>query len=88
MPPRLSEIYQPGALVEILFELAGEQRWLAGRVVMHQHPGLWVRTSDGRAWFVTNARRIRGSTRSETAPNDDEIERGPARPETEPSTER
>ncbi len=59
MPARLSETYQPGALVEIHFEQEGEERWIAGRVVMHQHPGLWVRTGDGRAWFVTNTRRIR-----------------------------
>lgn len=59
MPPRLSETYQPGALVEILFEQDGAERWIAGRVVLHQHPGLWVRTDNGGAWFVTNTRRIR-----------------------------
>lgn len=59
MPARLSETYQQGALVEILFERDGEERWIAGRVVRCQHPGLWVRTGDGGAWFVTNTRHIR-----------------------------
>lgn len=59
MPPRLSETYQPGDQVEIVLEVNGEGRWLPGRVLAHQHPGLWVRTGDGSRWFVTNTRRIR-----------------------------
>jgi hypothetical protein len=52
---RLTTVYEIGDAVEILF---GEE-WLPGFVVHKQHPGVWVRTSDGRPWFVTNSRRIR-----------------------------
>jgi hypothetical protein len=59
MPARLSETYQPGDLVEIAFHEGDDRRWLPGRVLMHQHPGVWIRTSDGNTWFVTNTQRIR-----------------------------
>lgn len=36
-----------------------EETWLPGWVVQFDHPGLWVKTVDGRFWFVTNTRRIR-----------------------------
>ncbi len=42
MPARLSETYRPGDLVEIVFDVDGDEQWLPGRVVGLQHPGLWV----------------------------------------------
>lgn len=58
MPPRLSELYQPGDQVEICFD-DDEPVWRAARVIGPQPPGLWVQTDDRRHWFVTNGRRIR-----------------------------
>ncbi len=49
-------MYAVGTAVEIWL---GEQAWLRGVVVDHQSPAVWVRTEDGRSWFVTNRRRIR-----------------------------
>jgi hypothetical protein len=57
VPARLVEVYQPGDQVEIYFAYAEE--WRPGVVVANQPPGVWVRTEDGAAWFVTNGRRIR-----------------------------
>jgi metallophosphoesterase superfamily enzyme len=59
---RLSEQYPLHTPVEIYFELI--DHWLAGVVVGHQHPAVWVQTADGRQWFVTNGRRIRPSPQS------------------------
>ncbi|HEX6385322.1 MAG TPA: hypothetical protein VF177_11680, partial [Anaerolineae bacterium] len=56
MAKRLTELYQPGDQVEITF---GHNEWQPGRVVRHDHPGVWVQTMDGRIWFVTNGRHIR-----------------------------
>ena len=56
MAERLAEMYAVGTAVEIWL---GEQIWLEGTVVAHQPPAVWVRTRDGRSWFVTNRRRIR-----------------------------
>jgi hypothetical protein len=53
---RLTEIYLVGTVVQIWPD---EQLWLDGVVVDHQPPAVWVRTVDGRSWFVTNRRRIR-----------------------------
>lgn len=75
MPARLSETYQQGDQVEIVFEVGGEERWFPGRVIAQQHPGLWVRTNDGSTWFVTNTRRIRRLTRSETGQSDEFLAR-------------
>lgn len=57
MAKRLYEQYQLDALVEIQF--SGDDRWLRGRVVRHDPPGVWVQTANRRMWFVTNTRRIR-----------------------------
>lgn len=59
MTLRLSEAYRAGDAVEIVFEVDDDARWLLGRVVGSQPPGLWVRLTDGSRWFVTNTRRIR-----------------------------
>ena len=59
MPPRLIDVYHPGDQVEIYFDRDGDPLWLAGTVVAHDPPGVWVRTEDGQFWFVTNTRRIR-----------------------------
>ena len=70
MPPRLSELYRTGQAVEVLLPLGDDGRWLVGRVLGHQQPGVWVRTADGSAWFVTNRTRIRpiaGHAESEAA---------------------
>jgi hypothetical protein len=57
---RLVEIYAVGAAVEIRFEdRCGAGPWVPGVVVRHAHPAVWVRTPDGREWYVTSARRIR-----------------------------
>lgn len=56
MAQRLVDRFQRGERVEITLD---EETWLAGWVVQFDHPGLWVKTVDGRFWFVTNTRRIR-----------------------------
>lgn len=56
MPPRLVDTYPIGAAVEITFD---GDRWIVGVIARHDHPGVWVQTSDGRLWFVTNTRHIR-----------------------------
>lgn len=61
MTQRLVEQYHPGDRVEIHFERGDDTGWQRGEVVAAQHPGLWVRTADGRLWFVTNTRRIRSA---------------------------
>ena len=66
MAKRLSEQYAAGDAVEILFEQAGWSEWLRGAVVGFQPPGLWVRLPNGSMWFVTNTRRIRPVTQSES----------------------
>jgi len=53
---RLREQYQKGAQVIITFD---EQSWQTAVVMRHEPPGMWVRTSNGRFWFVTNTRRVR-----------------------------
>jgi len=55
---RLTEMYPVGTAVQIW---PSEQEWLSGVVMDHQPPAVWVRTEDGRAWFVTNRRRIRAN---------------------------
>ena len=59
MAQRLVDTYQPGDPVEIYFAQTDDTGWQRGEVIAAQHPGLWVRTADGRLWFVTNTRRIR-----------------------------
>lgn len=56
MAERITELYPVGTAVEIWL---GERIWLPGVVVAQQPPAVWVRLLDGRAWFVTNRRRIR-----------------------------
>ena len=53
---RLVDRYPVGMLVEIML---ADARWRSGRVVRHDHPGLWVETEQGSHWFVTNGRHIR-----------------------------
>ncbi len=57
MAQRLVERFQPGDHVEIYFP-SPQDTWLPGRVVRQEHPGLWVETTGGHLWFVTNNRRI------------------------------
>ena len=56
MPLRLTEQYPIGTAVEIYFETL--DHWLEGVVVAHQSPAVWVQTTNGQRWFVTNVRRI------------------------------
>ncbi|MFQ5398664.1 MAG: hypothetical protein ACE5E7_03605 [Anaerolineae bacterium] len=56
MAKRLAELYRPGDKVEIFLTEVG---WMAGIVTAYDPPGIWVQTSDGRRWFVTNRQRIR-----------------------------
>ena len=58
MGRRLQDLYQPGDRVEISFAAAAGA-WQPATVLRHQPPGMWVATADGRAWFVTNAKRVR-----------------------------
>lgn len=60
MGRRLQELYQTGDRIEILF--AADGAWQPAIVLRHHPPGMWVTTTDGHAWFVTNTRRVRLST--------------------------
>lgn len=57
MIKRLQEQFHQNQPVEIYFERL--ERWVSGRVVAVNHPGLWIETGTGHHWFVTNPRRIR-----------------------------
>ncbi|MCE9637528.1 MAG: DUF952 domain-containing protein [Planctomycetes bacterium] len=64
MSNRLVDLYPVGTLVEVLFRQAGPESWtpetwVAGAVVRHAYPGVWVETARGARWFVTNGTRIR-----------------------------
>jgi hypothetical protein len=56
MARRLVDLYAEGQAVEVRQADGG---WQAGRVVRHDHPGVWVLMADGTRWFVTNGRNIR-----------------------------
>lgn len=71
MVKRLSELYRMQQGVEILLQYAAGERWTAGTIVSFDFPGLWVRTAEGRLWFVTNGRRIRPARGNEEAPGSD-----------------
>jgi hypothetical protein len=62
MSRRLADQYRPGEPVEITFD---GRHWQPATVARHQPPGVWVETADGRAWFVTNTRRIRPAQKGE-----------------------
>lgn len=55
MAVRLVDLYPVGEQVEIWLD----EQWVAGRVVRHEYPAVWVQTTIGDFWFVTNGRRIR-----------------------------
>ncbi|MEM9774370.1 MAG: hypothetical protein AAF902_07300 [Chloroflexota bacterium] len=61
---KLVERFQLGDTVEIYFGRI--DLWIEGTIIKHQHPAVWVRSADGRDWFVTNGYRIRHSEK-ETA---------------------
>lgn len=56
---RLVERFVVGSAVQIQFQ--GDVRWLSGRVVAHQHPGVWVALDNEQRYFVTNSTRIRAN---------------------------
>ena len=55
MAVRLVDVYPVGEPVEIFLD----EEWVTGRVVRHDYPAVWVQTTNGSLWFVTNGRRIR-----------------------------
>jgi len=55
MAVRLVDLYPVGEAVEIVLD----EVWVAGRVVRHEYPAVWVQTTNEDFWFVTNGRRIR-----------------------------
>lgn len=59
MPQRIYEQYAPGDRVEIILANRGEDEWQPAVVLRREPPGIWVRTADGREWFMTNTYRIR-----------------------------
>lgn len=59
MSRRIYDQYAPGDRVEIVFANRGEDEWQPAVVVRREPPGIWVRTDDGREWFMTNTYRIR-----------------------------
>ncbi len=59
MPKRIYETYDAGDRVEISFANQKPDAWYAAVVLRREPPGVWVRTTDGRDWFVTNTYRIR-----------------------------
>jgi len=64
MAKRLHELYQLGVPVEISFD---GDHWFPAVVEMYNPPGLWVRSQNGRLWYVTNTRRIRLPDQSDAA---------------------
>ena len=59
MSQRIHDRYAPGDRVEIRFADQPEATWQPAVVVRRDPPGIWVRTADGREWFMTNTYRIR-----------------------------
>ncbi|MDJ0754681.1 MAG: hypothetical protein QNJ45_14240 [Ardenticatenaceae bacterium] len=57
MVKRLHERFYINQPVEIFFPQI--QRWIPGRVVRFDPPGVWVESGELQRWFVTNGRRIR-----------------------------
>ena len=66
MVDRLTVLYPVGTAVELY-----RDEWVRGEVIAHQHPAVWVRTADGRSWFVTNRQRIRLMSGDEKQSNPD-----------------
>lgn len=56
---RLVEQYKLYEPVEICLRTVRGEEWKAGRIIQLDHPGVWVETTAGTHWFVTNSRRIR-----------------------------
>lgn len=59
MSRRLVDLYPVGEAVQIRLPVAADGGWQAGQIIAHDYPGVWVKTVNGRAWYVTNGRRIR-----------------------------
>ncbi len=59
MPKRIYDQYAPGDQVEIAFRNQHKDTWQPAEVLRPEPPGIWVRTADGREWFMTNTYRIR-----------------------------
>ncbi|MCA9962205.1 MAG: hypothetical protein KC413_04130 [Anaerolineales bacterium] len=57
MAARLVEQYPVGTAVCVTLD--NGRSWQPGIVAAHQFPAVWVRTGDGRVWFVTNGQRIK-----------------------------
>ena len=59
MRRRIYEQFSIGDRVEIQVGHATESAWQPAVVLRREPPGIWVRTADGREWFMTNTYRIR-----------------------------
>lgn len=59
MPKRIYEQYAPGETVEVTFSDLVAKQWQPARVLALEPPGIWVQTTDGARWFMTNTYRIR-----------------------------
>lgn len=59
MVKRLSERFAEQEAVEIFLKTVRGERWTPATIEAFAFPGVWVRTEDGKRWFVTNSRRIR-----------------------------
>jgi hypothetical protein len=64
MPQHIYEQHAPGDRVEIVFPNRNDD-WQPAVVVRREPPGIWVRTDDGREWFMTNTYRIRPAAPSD-----------------------
>ena len=70
MPRHVYDQYAPGQAVEIVFAQQGDA-WQPAVVVRGEPPGVWVRTADGREWFVTNSYRIRPAAQNPSPGEED-----------------
>lgn len=63
MAKRLVEAYEIGKAVDLFMRhvLNAPEHWARGRVIAHEHPGIWVELENGMRLFVTNTRRIRAA---------------------------
>ena len=55
-PPRADTLLPPESTCD---DRCGGATWVPGVVVRHDFPAVWVRTFDGREWYVTSGKRIR-----------------------------
>lgn len=59
MAKRMIDLYPIDARVDLFVQTLSGKEWVAGCVVAHDHPAVWVALIDGRRLFVTNRQQIR-----------------------------